>query len=312
MQRVSLAIVHIHEQNGYFLLCYADDFSGAEIGQRAWHSYNTLGRLFRDLGVPEALEKSVPPSEEIVFLGTGINAVTQVIFVVPERIVELVAELDWWRWLEYCTRQELESLMGKLQFCGNCVRPGCLFISRMLSELKGMKPGRRYSISASIKMDAKWWWNFLPHFKASYLIWPQQFLVPDQLVASDASLRSAGAVCGTEYYHVDFPDWLLQSSISIADLELVAVILCFKRWTSQLSGKKVVVNCDNQVVVSAINNGQVYSKFLQEGLCELVFLCCCNAIEIQARYIRSVDNRLPDFLSWWNLGSKYRWAFVRD
>lgn len=312
MQRVSSAIVFIHNSLGYFLLCYADDFSGAELPERAWQSYNTLGQLFRDLGVPEALEKSVSPASEIVFLGTGLNAERQVIFVIPERMCELMAELDFWRWSDTCTRKQLESLIGKLQFCANCVRPGRLFISRMLSSLKQMTSGKKYDVSDGIKMDVKWWADFLPHFRSEYLLWPKQVFVPDELVACDASLRSAGAVCGREYFHADFPQYLLRTSLHIADFELLAVVLAFKVWTATLCNKKVVINCDNEAVVRAINSGRAKDPFLQAGLRELVFLCCCNGIEVKASHIKSVENRLPDYLSRWNLGIRHRRAFYRE
>lgn len=310
MQRVSSAIVFIHTRLGYFLLCYADDFAGAELPHLAWKSYNTLGQLLRDLGVSEALDKAVSPASEIVFLGTGINAAKQVIFVIPERMEEILRELEYWRWAAECTRRQLESLIGKLQFCANCVRPGRLFISRMLNALKCMVGSKIYSIPTELKMDVRWWWNFLPHFRSEYLLWPQVFEEPDAVLASDASLRAAGAVCGKQYFHVEFPEWVKRDT-HIGNLELIAVILACKRWTVVLQNKRVVINCDNLSVVYAINSGRTKDLKMQMGLRELVFLCCCNGIELRARHIFSVENRLPDYLSRWNMGAKYRRAFFQ-
>ena len=61
-----------------------------------WQAYNTLGRLLRDLRVSESPEKSIPPAEEIEFLGVLYNFRKQTISVTNERMQELHRELEQW------------------------------------------------------------------------------------------------------------------------------------------------------------------------------------------------------------------------
>ena len=61
-QRVNSAFPYVMRKRGYFLVVYIDDFFGAEYGERALQAYNTLGTLFKDLGVEVSVKKNVPPT----------------------------------------------------------------------------------------------------------------------------------------------------------------------------------------------------------------------------------------------------------
>ena len=61
-QRITNAIVHIHNQMGHFSINYLDDFGSAELWSNVWDSYWALERLLIQLGVQEAKEKAVKPT----------------------------------------------------------------------------------------------------------------------------------------------------------------------------------------------------------------------------------------------------------
>ena len=88
-QHVTETIKHIHNQIGYFLLNYVDDFLGAELQELAEKSYEMFGRLLKSLGVRESETKAVPPSYEIEFLDVGFNSIASIMFVTPARMEEL-------------------------------------------------------------------------------------------------------------------------------------------------------------------------------------------------------------------------------
>ena len=56
--------------------------------------------------------------------------------VTPERFVEIRSLLTVWLNKETASIKEIQSLLGKLNFIAACVRPGRIFISRMLKWLK--------------------------------------------------------------------------------------------------------------------------------------------------------------------------------
>ena len=95
-QGVTNAFRYIHEQLGYFLLNYIDDFQGAEKRQFVWQAYHTLERLFRDLEIKISPEKTVEPTQTVEFLGTWFNAIKGTMEVTPDRLRELAEELKFW------------------------------------------------------------------------------------------------------------------------------------------------------------------------------------------------------------------------
>ena len=56
----------------------------------------------------------------------------------PSRLMDITNELQNLATRKYTTRNELESLIGKLQFISNCVKSARVFITRMLDNLKQM------------------------------------------------------------------------------------------------------------------------------------------------------------------------------
>ena len=122
----------------------------------------------------------------------------------------------------------------------NCVRPGRVFISHMLTFLRGMK-GKEQKITNEFKKDVKWWINFMPRFSGTCILWMLHIQEPDSEVASDTSFKGMGAVCGKEYIKVCFPEWLSPPKYSIAHMELWAIIVMVKTWSHCLSGKSILI-----------------------------------------------------------------------
>ena len=121
-QRVTSFICHIMQNLQYFLLNYVDNFMGLEHESRIWSSYNALGYLLHDIGAEEALDKAVPPAEALELLGVWFDFVHMTIGVTHECKKDILRELTRWKDKRVCTRTEMESLIGKLQFISRCVR----------------------------------------------------------------------------------------------------------------------------------------------------------------------------------------------
>ena len=137
-QRMSNAIRYIHNSLHYFLFKYIDDLIGVEEHSKIWDSFTTLQRTLRDLGLKEAENKRVQPTQVINCVGTLVNAENMTLGVLPERTMELMKELLIWKNKVDCTVKEVQSMVGKLQFICAVVRPGRIFLGRMLEFLRAM------------------------------------------------------------------------------------------------------------------------------------------------------------------------------
>ena len=103
---------------------------------------------------------------------------------------------------EKASLRDLQSLLGKFHFVSTCVRPGRLFVSRLLNWLRQAFPsntvGSGYKINRRIPKDAKkdllWWPKFLPGYNGVSIMSLENWSSPDEDLSSDTCLDGFGAI----------------------------------------------------------------------------------------------------------------------
>ena len=71
----------------------------------------------------------------------------------------------------------------------------------------------------------------------------------------------------------------------------------------------MVVNCDNEAVVNVLNYGRSRDLFLQAAMREVCYLAAVGGFEVRFSHISGESNRVPDWLSRWAYGGRYRAPF---
>jgi hypothetical protein len=309
-QRLTNAIAFIYGKKGYDIVNYLDDFCGVEKASRAAEAFTYLGTLLDMLGVQEATNKVICPSKRVAFLGIWFDTVSMTMEVTPERLVEIRELTRVWLLKQSATLKEVQSLVGKLNFVAKCVKPARVFIGRMLTFLRGMNKCGSTFLTEDFRGDVNWWHRYLPHFNGIALIDKGPWSVPDEVIASDACLNGCGATCGSQYFHKEFPEVILNGNYHINVLELLALVAAITVWSSNLTNKRVTVWCDNLATVWVINTGKTRDKIMQALLRELCFVTSVNHCEVFARHIPGVQNRVPDLLSRWGISASARREFM--
>ena len=310
MQRITDAITYLHCTTGYWLKNYIDDFVGAEHPNTAWESFNELEKEFNEMGVQEAPNKAVQPAPIVEFLEVQFNTPKGTMEVTPEKMAD--ARMITAEWIDKttCTRQELKQLIGKLQFIASCVRPGRIFISRLLNELRNMDRSTRYQVTYQMKQDVKWWNIFLPMYNGVSIMWPHQFDEVDYIIATDACPSGLGGTCINEYFHIKVRE--SYRGYNIAYLEVLAVIVALKIWKDKIKGCRIVMHCDNLSVVQVLNSGRSRDMFLQGAMREVAFLAAEGEFQVHLVHVPGVTNRVPDWLSRWYMGDGVSQPKFRD
>ena len=123
-------------------------------------------------------------------------------------------------------------MLGKLNFVAACVRPGRIFVSRMLKWLKVLyrKDSNLNVIPDYVKKDILWWHTFLPCYNAVSMMLYEEWCSPDSVFSSDSSLQGCGGFWEGKYFNSDFPSDFEQRGYSINVLEMFAIIVCLKLW----------------------------------------------------------------------------------
>ena len=158
MHRVADTIVAILRQKGIIAHMYLDKLVVvAKDHTQALAHYDVAQALLQELSLPEALDKSQPPSTIIKWLGIHIDAANSTLSVPPDKIYQAIEIITAHKARRYITRKNLQSLLGKLIHIAKCVRLASFFLTRLLNELRG--PERpRININASMHLD--WFTDF--------------------------------------------------------------------------------------------------------------------------------------------------------
>ena len=255
--------------------------------------------------------KGYPSLYIYVFLGILVDTVSCTLSVTKERLDEMSSLVEDWLIRSKYTLKELQSLLGKLHFVSTCVRPGRLFVSRLLTWLKtfgGQNVSKK--IPKYVKLDLVWWSNFLIIYNGVSMMFLQNFSTPDCILSCDSTLVGCGGLCGDLYFHKIFPRFIQKKQLHINVLELLCLVVSLKLWTHRLRGLKVVIYCDNSSSVTVVNSGACRNSFMQSCLREICFLAASYEFVLKCRHLTTVENRLADLLSRWDLHSTISEEFL--
>ncbi len=310
-QRMTAAIQHIYNNLGFDIVVYLDDLGGAEVPEKADLAYRTLGNVLQKAGFEAKESKSCPPSTKMSFLGVGFDTNTLTLEVTKDRLAEILDLLGLWGSKVVATRQEVQSIIGKLSFIASVVRPGRVFIARLLNFLRGLPDRGQHQLPIEFHKDLAWWATYLPRYNGVTMMPLQGWSPPDQVFASDACLLGCGAYNKElgQFFHADFPVYIQEAAGHISSLELLTVVVACKIWGRYWAGKRILVNCDNDASVVVMNSGRTRDVFMQACLRELEFAAASYQFEIKGVHIPGVSNRIPDALSRWSLGAEQEKRF---
>ena len=283
-QRVTDAVSFIAKKYEVSVVNYLDDFAGAEVSDLADVSFCKLKWVLDQCGLEESVEKACTPSFKMNFLGIWFDTEKMTMEVTPDRLIEIAGLISMWLDKTTASLKEVQSLVGKLNFVASCVRPGRLFISRILNFLREFdNENCILDVSAELKKDLYWWSEFLQIYNGISILSLQEWTEPDQYMASDACLTGCGGICNGFFFHSTFPEFILEQNLHINALELLSVIVCLKLWAKK--GQKICIQCDNTVSDFVINQGRTRSRFLQACLREICFICAVRECELKAVHI---------------------------
>ena len=112
------------------------------------------------LGVPIAEHKTEGPSLIIEFLGIIFDSQKMEARLPPDKLNRLSIELDAWHIKKSATLQELQSLIGTLNFACKVIPPGRAFLQRIINLTRGVPKPHHH---------VKMWQNFLKDWNGTSL-----------------------------------------------------------------------------------------------------------------------------------------------
>ena len=298
---------HLHRSGIPFVRHYLDDFIvvGPPRSPVCGQSMAILDRECRALGVPIAEHKRDGPTTRLTYLGIEIDTEAGQLRLPEDKLRRLGSLLREWTHKKHCRRKELESLLGLLNHACRVVRAGRTFLRRMWDLLRSVQrePNSPIPIrlNAGFRADLAWWNTFVHDWNGVSFLAPPAML-PQVVMTSDASGSwGCGAWHGNAWFQLQWDQ--RSQSLSIAEKELLPILLVCLAWGQNWAGHRVVCRCDNQVVVACIRSRTSRNKGLMHMLRSLMFIEATLGFTITATYISTTANHLADDLSRNNLAS---------
>ena len=283
-----------------FLFHYLDDFLTLAPANSSECATNvTIARsVFHQLGLPLHPGKCEGPSSTLVFLGIELDSVAQVARLPPHKFAATIDLLQAWSTKRWCTRKELESLIGSLQHVCKIIPPGRSFLRRMINLLSTFRsPAHPIRLNLEFRCDLAWWREFFTTWDGvSFFRMPSISSLPDLFVATDAAGSVGfGAIWGTAWFAGPWPSaW---SSTSITLLELFPLVAAAHVWGHHWQRLKVQFLCDNAAVVAILNSGSSRDQPIMHLVRRLTLVACRQHFSFSARHIPGHRNSAADALS---------------
>ena len=168
---------------------------------------------------------------------------------------ETYKEACAWITKTVATKQQLQSLAGKLNFISNCVRPARRFMNRILEALRQAHDQDAITVTEELRRDVAWFRDFANQSNGKLLIEPK---LPCLVLECDACPRGGGGFSDTDYYSLIFPQ-TFQNQYHISQLEAMNSIVAIKTLTPpDLTAARILVKTD----YSATHCPQVKQKTL--------------------------------------------------
>ena len=164
-QHCTDAIHYIMAEHGYPLLFnYIDNLIYTGLPSQMDASFNFLKKLLVELGLDISPQKLVPPSTSVTCLGILINSIQKTISIPPEKLAEITHLCIQWSTKTYCSKRDLQSLLGSLLYVSKCVKHSRFFLNRMLKLLRDNHDTTKILITPEFKKDLAWFNCFLSHY----------------------------------------------------------------------------------------------------------------------------------------------------
>ena len=181
----------INRYNVADLMHYLDDFLTADPARsnQCANNLQTALAVCRSLGLPLHPGKCIGPLTCLTVLGIELDSVQQVARLPADKLVALKELIQLWRNKRWCTRRQLESLIGHLHHAAKVVWPGRTFLRRMIDLLCCFRT-RDHPIRLNVEFHKyiQWWSDVLTSWHGvSFWLFPCMSASTDVEVTSDAA-----------------------------------------------------------------------------------------------------------------------------
>ena len=280
-----------------WIIHYLDDFLiCAPTREQCIHDMETMQSIFSELGVPLASDKTEGPASVLTFLGIEIDTRLGIVRLPPDKMQELSHLLRFWVGRKKCTKRELLSLIGLLSFASKVVKPGRMFLRRLIDlSTRASRLHHHLSLDLEARADIQWWIDFLPSWNGVNFIQSDPVTSVSLRLFTDASNVGFGAVYGLEWFSLAWSPSLSVLHINVQ--ELFAIVAAVYTWGKAWKNHQILFFTDNMAITQVWRTGTSSNPIIMKLVRNLFFFSATHNINILMKHIPGHSNCLADALS---------------
>ncbi len=257
--------------------------------------------VFDRLKVPISPAKTEGPSLSLIWLGLLINTHTMQMLLPSDKKKRIIEILQQFLSVRSCSKRELLSLLGHLNFACRVIPAGRSFISRLI-QCSCSKPNLedRVYLDYESTRDIDMWFSLLSNWNGISMFLENDAQTAESLhLETDASGLGYGGIYKTHYFMGTWPPELTLSNpgMSIAFQELYPIVVAAKLWGPEWSRKRIMFYSDNKATVQSLNKGRSHSPEINKLIRSLVILATKHSFMFSAHYLEGIRNSTADAIS---------------
>ena len=287
-----------------YVIHYLDDYFWCNASyDSCLRDKENLLECWHDLGVPIAPDKLEGPATSMIFLGIEIDSVEGVTRLPDEKLAEVLSILGDWHGKKKCTKRDLLSLIGSLSHAAKVIKPGRLFLRRLIDLSKTAKKLHHHiDISSEARLDIEWWIEFLPKWNGKEKIQTAPITCFDLELSTDASCIGIGGSFGNHWFSYPIQlfrrlSWMFQEDVFDINLwEMFALVFAVFSWGKSWQDKQIMIYVDNLSITYIWLRG-CKCKVMMRLVRKLFLFTARHNINILLQHIPGHSNILADRLS---------------
>ncbi len=258
--------------------------------------------IFAKLNIPLSPHKTVGPTHVLEYLGIVLDSNKMEARLPKEKIDRIIGIIRQSLHQKKCTKRELLSLLGHLNFASRIIMQGRTFVSYLLLLAKSVKELYHYVyLDAECRLELEMWHSFLLDWNgiSFFLMNKHTFAADFELYTDASSMHGFGAYFQGKWFAGKWPEGISihDTESSMAFLELYPIVAAAVLWSHNWTSQKIIFNCNNQATVAIINKGRSKSPLIMRLMRRLTLCAMTYCYVVTARYLPGVKNGIADSLS---------------
>ena len=259
---------------------------------------NTFITACKSVGIPISEEKTFKARQKLEFKGIELDSVNSTAKLPKDKINNCIHHINYVKSKSKVTLQELQKLIGHLNFACLVVVPGRTFLRRIINLTIGLqKPFHHRRITNDAKADLQAWEIFLSSFNGRAFFLDEKWITSEclHLYTDAAGSLGFGGLCGKKWFLGSWPQTWKKLNITV--LELFPIVVAARIWGSMWQNKRIIFFSDNMAVVHVLNSSTSKEREVMILLRKLVLVTMNYNFQFQARHLPGHVNTLADSLS---------------